>query len=202
MGAGISRLLLGGKRNLGLVPHELGYFNAHFNGEPMPSDWTPPPAEIDGKSKKAADFISWMRGAPVVSKKAMDALLPIVGASVQFLPFHAIKGKAYFAMNVVAIERALLDAARSDIVYGPVEPRRPLTLKKAVFHAGVVPATPVFKAALQGHVFADVFVTLSFAQAVVIHALTGAALADPASDPMRFALAQKSPNVVLGVPEW
>lgn len=202
MQGSIWRLLVGGKKHLGLIPHELAYFNSHFMGQPMPVSWKPPPAEIDGKSKKAADFIDWVRGAPVLSKKAVDVLGPVVGASAQFLPFHDIKGKPYFAMNVVALESGLLVESQSDILYTSGEPRRLLKLKKAAFAADAKPKSPMFKVSLHGDVWDDIFVTEPFAQAIVSHALTGVALADPMSDPMDFILAGKSPNVVPGVPAW
>jgi hypothetical protein len=68
----------------------------------MAGTWEVPPVSVHGKSYKAADFVGWMLTAPVVSERARDALSDLCGRLVEFLPFHAIRGEPYFALNVLS----------------------------------------------------------------------------------------------------
>lgn len=195
-------LVLSGKKYLGLIPHDLGYFRDHFNGAPMSTGWRPPPITISGKSKKLPDFISWMVGAPVVSEKAMLALAPVLNGLVQFFPFHEIKGKEFYAMNVLQVESDLLDLEKSEIVYGSSEPRRVLMIERAIFVEPLpVDLPPIFKVSIRGQILGDIFVTRPFANVLVEHQLTGAALGDPSQYPLKMILAEKPANVVRGVVE-
>lgn len=90
------------KRRFSFIPHDLRYFSANFRCEPMASSWRLPPVTPHGVSYKAADFVSWMLRAPVISERAKAALEPLWEGSVEFLPFHSIKGAPYFAVNVVS----------------------------------------------------------------------------------------------------
>lgn len=89
-------------RRFFFIPDDLRYFKKHFICEPLSSDWEVPPVRILGKSYAAADFVSWMACAPVISENAKCSLEEICSGLVEFLPFHAIKGKPYFAMNVLS----------------------------------------------------------------------------------------------------
>ena len=88
---------------LSLIPHDLQYFGQHFVGVYLPDNWTPPSITINGKSKKLADIISWMIQSPVISEKMKNILQDLCGDSVQFLRFHDLKNKPYYAMNVLAV---------------------------------------------------------------------------------------------------
>ena len=90
-------------RRYSFIPDDLRYFNSHFICKPMTSFWVLPPVTPYGTSYKAADFVVWMLVAPVVSQKAKDALGEICLGLVEFLPFYPIKGKPYFAVNVLNI---------------------------------------------------------------------------------------------------
>lgn len=194
--------VMSGKKYLGLIPHDLGYFNYHFNGARMSSDWTLPPLSLSGKSKKLPDFVGWMRCAPVVSEKAMRALAPDLNEFVQFLPFHEIKGKKFYAMNVLHVENDLLDLNKSEILFGSDELKRVLSLDRVTF-ASPLPGNlpPIFKVSVRGQVLGDIFVTRTFADLAIEHKLTGIALADPYQNPLKMVLAKMSMNVVPGVIE-
>lgn len=91
-----------GDKRFAFIPCDLRYFRTHFVCQPMLEMWCPPPVHKQGTSYEAADFVSWMLRAPVVSARAKDALGPICGSLVEFLPFHAIKGSAIWAINVLS----------------------------------------------------------------------------------------------------
>jgi hypothetical protein len=197
----IWRLHIKASQHMSLIPHDLNYFRGRFEGARMPEDWKAPPITIAGRSKGLPDIMSWMTKAPLVSERTKLALVPVARECVQFLPFHELRGKRFFVMNVVRVERGLLDAQRSTIQYSKGEPREPLYLEAAVFKIDAeqhVP--PIFKAALpEGHVFSEVFVTGKFADVAIEHRLTGFELADPTRENLSYVLAGKSQNVVPGI---
>jgi len=89
------------KRYCSFIPHDLRYFHTHFICDSMAETWEMPPAELYAKSYKPGDFVSWMLKAPVISVRAKEALESICKGLVEFLPFHSIRGKAFFAVNVL-----------------------------------------------------------------------------------------------------
>ncbi|MGZ3173512.1 MAG: hypothetical protein ACXWJC_10835 [Croceibacterium sp.] len=88
-------------RRFSFIPDDLRYFKTHFVCEPMAYSWELPPVTPDGTSYKAADFVLWMIRAPVISERAKDALSNLCAGLVEFLPFHPIKGRPYFAVNML-----------------------------------------------------------------------------------------------------
>ena len=199
----IWRLHICGNKYLGLIPHDLDYFQTHFVGKTMPEDWPPPPIELSGKSKKIPDFMSWMTSAPVISEKAKLALEPILNGYAQFLPFLDIKGKKFYAMNVTHVETHLLDIEKSVILYSTAEPKVALMLKQAYF-VEPLPSNlpPIFKITIStDDVLGEIFVTKKFAEIMIERKLTGLALADPQQNGLKLLMDGKSQNVVLGVIE-
>lgn len=97
-------LVIRSRRRPGFIPHDLRYFQTHFVCQPMSADWIVPPAELVGKSYKAPDFVLWIGFAPVVSDLARNVLSPLCEGLVEFLPFHPIKSKPYFVMNVLNLD--------------------------------------------------------------------------------------------------
>jgi len=97
-------LVIRSHRRPSFVPHDLRYFNTHFVCQPMRTDWHIPPAELIGKSYKAPDFVLWMQRAPVISLRAKEVLDGLCVGLVEFLPFHSIKSKPYFAANVLSLD--------------------------------------------------------------------------------------------------
>lgn len=194
------RLTVGGRKYLGLIPHDLSYFNANFNGAHISLPWEPPPVEIDGKSKKLPDFVSWMKCVPVVSDRAKLVLEQVAKDQIQFLPFHDIKGKKYYALNVVNIEHHVLDKAKSSIFFASTGAA--ISLDKAVF-INPLPSNlpPIFKVEADGEIFGDIFVSRIFADIAIQHQFTGIALADPKLDPLDELLSNRPANVVPGIAE-
>jgi hypothetical protein len=192
----IWKLVGGGNRYIGLIPHELAYFQTHFIGRPMPIDWVPPPVTISGKSKKLSDFVIWMLTAPVVSEKARIALESAFNDYVQFLPFHHIKDKPYFVMNVTCLVENLLDVSSSDISYGS-DGKRILNINRAVFKQPLPEQLPpIFKLAIDP---TDIFVTQAFADLAIKYKLTGLSLSEPGVDGLKLILKGQDPNVVPGI---
>jgi hypothetical protein len=93
-------------RRFSFLVDDLRYFNTHFVCEPMGKTWQLPPVTPYGTSYEAADFVHWMHRAPVVSERAKDALSELCENIVEFLPFHPIKGRPFFAMNVLCRDDA------------------------------------------------------------------------------------------------
>lgn len=189
------RMIIGGRHFLGLIPHDLAYFNEYFIGMPIPTPWTPPTVELDGKSKRLPDFVSWMKSAPVISDRARCVLEPLVGAAVQFLPFHSLKGKPYYAMNVLEVQHGLLNLVKSDIDRFTTDGSI-MAINRAVFrHPLPLGLPPIFKL---GEGTGDIFVTTEFAKLVVQQQLTGVSLLSPAQDPLILSLGREPLNAYPG----
>ena len=182
------------------VKSDFKYFRTHFIGKPMTADWAQPEIEIFGKSKKTADFMSWGMSVVLVSEKAKNLLEPVLGSCVEFLPFQEIKGKPYFAMNVVRVEPNLLDLNKTQAHFSIDEPKYIIALDSAVF-VDPLPTElpPIFKIEYNKKVNSEVFVTRPFVDVVVQHQLIGIELADPSKRAMPFILDRKSQNVVPGI---
>lgn len=169
------------------IPQNLRFFDNRFNCKPLGDDWSIPPAEIEGRSKPLADFVSWMSMAPVVSERARDLIEDLAGNDVEFLRFHELKGKPYFVMNVLRCEN-YLDKEKS--VFAEFHER-------FIFKAdlpGDLP--PIFKCPGR---WSEIFVTAEFAEMIVANRLRGAALADPAETTMPLILANAEINRYPGL---
>lgn len=184
-------------RNLALIPHNLDYFQTRFVCKPMKHDWEPPPVTIDGKSHRLRDFVSWMAKAPVVSERAKDAMENLLGPNVEFLPLIELRGKQYFAINVLKLVDCL-DIANSEIVYGATDPRRIMNIKRYALLPDRIEDVPIFKVP---DYRSAVFVTKPFVDLVIKAKLTGAKFADPTANPWQAILHGKSCNTVPGVLE-
>ncbi len=158
-----------------------GYWLEHFVGKRMPENWQAPPLVNVSKSKKLGDAFGWVLQVPTVSARAREVFEPIVGSDVQFLHFHEVRGKPYYAMNVLRIED-FQDHERSE---GRARPdgTKPLP-SRYVFKGGGLPAElpPIFKT----HPESNVFVTERIARAIVDNKLTGFCLQDPGEDAIRL----------------
>jgi hypothetical protein len=186
---------------MSLAPNDLKFFRSHVIGQPI-SHWSVPPLRVTGKSKKLGDFVSWMLTAPVISSRGRSALEPILSGLVEFLPLIELKGKEFFAMNVIALETNVLDTAKSEFLFGRHEPKEPYLLRRASFLPNTnLPA--IFKVSFRpkSEPFPNVFVTTPFAEVVVKEHLTGALLTDPAANRLKQILEGAPRNVVPGVTE-
>lgn len=187
-GSGIWRLHLEADKYRCFVPHDLQFFAKRFECEPLQGSWEVPPAKILGKSKPAKDFVSWMNRAPVVSQRTQGLVHDLAGEDVEFLPFHELDGKPYFAMNVLRCED-YLDREGSDLTH--------FVRERFVFQRDLPEGIPpIFKCPGQ---WDCIFVTSAFGELMVAHKLRGAALADPAEPLMPLILAKRSANRYPGL---
>ena len=195
----IWRLHVEANKYMSVKARDLDYFKRHFVGVPL-ENWSPPPMEVDGKSKKLADFAAWTIASPLVSKRAKNALCDVLAGHAEFLPFHTIKGRNFFAMNVISIDAGILDISKSDIWYSSAEPRKALSMRTAVF-VDPLPKVlrPIFKVAVGDTVFADIFVSRPFVETAVKERLSGFSLADPGEEALGSILDNRSQNVVPGI---
>lgn len=197
--AEIWRLITEANKYAGFQAMDLRNLQA-FSGAPLGGDWQPPAADVVGKSKRAADFAGWAITAPVISERAKEVLAPLFDGFVQFLPFHSIGKRRYFLVNVLSVERDLLDFEKSKIFYGTADPTFAIKLERAAFHVPRRSLPPIFKVpAPDGRVFGDVFVTGSFAAVAIEWKLSGFSLADPWEAPLECLLAGKPMNIVEGI---
>lgn len=178
-----------------LRPHTLiDYWQENFVGQVMPENWSPPPIIIGGKSKKLGDFVSWMLTAPVISERAKQILEPIFGDSVQFLRFHDINKRPYYAINVLRVEENWLDEYASE---GPREPKTGELIGVFRYFFKNLPRDipPIFKVQPND----SVFVNQAVAEAIVSNKLTGAALQNPAKSGIALAATGEPINSYPGV---
>jgi len=195
----IWRLRVRADKYLSLIPGDLNYFRSHFIGEPL-QNWEPPPVTIAGRSKKLPDIVAWSVRAPVVSEKAANVLRSVLGTCAEFLPFHQIRGHVYFAMNVLCVERDLLDVERSDVKYA-ADGETVLALETAAFLQPLPHRPePIFKIALEARrPFGDIFVGPPFCKAAIDNRLTGFELTNPAQSSASLSISGHSANVVPGI---
>ena len=181
---------------MSLIPHDLDYFQTHFIGKPMKQKWQPPPVTIHGKSLRLKDFIGWMTRSPVCSERARQCLEPVIGSFAEFLPLVELRGKPYYALNVLKMVDCL-DLNRSEVVYFDHEPKRIMEINTYAFLPDRVEDVPVFKVPeRQG---SCVFVTQKFVDAVVANKLVGASFADPSINCWHYVFGKKAPNMVPNV---
>ena len=183
-----------GNSNLGVAPGDLRYFHDHFVGAPMSSKWELPPLEILGKTKKLRDFVSWIAQAPLVSLKAKSLIEELCGDDVEFLRFHDLNGKPYFAMNVLRVED-YVDLRKCETTnYNSGELIDIVTYGFREDLPGFLPT--IFKEPL---CLNTIFVTEAFAAMAVNSSLTGLALADPSVRQLSLAIHDVDSNVVPGI---
>ena len=188
-------LLATGKDNLGVSPVDLTWFCDRFDAKPMDEDWQPLPLELIHKSKKLRDFVSWMICAPLVSQRARDAIEALCPGAVQFLPFHALKGKPYFAMNVLQTAE-VLDFEASDVLRSD-DTGEVFHVNACAFVPGLSEQLPpLFK---DPRYPSEVFVTERFARMAIELGLTGLALSDPTVNRFYKIVRGIPPNVYPGI---
>lgn len=187
---------------LSLIPHDLQYFGQHFVGVYLPDNWTPPSITINGKSKKLADIISWMIQSPVISEKMKNILQDLCGDSVQFLRFHDLKNKPYYAMNVLAVVPDIVDLELSELKYvvGSTPPK-PYDVTRCIFSSKIdsIEIPPIFKISLGGRVLSDIFVSKPFVDMAIAEKFTGFALMNPSRNSFQALLNGENPNDIEGI---
>lgn len=168
---------------------DISYFADHFDGAPMPKDWTPPEIKVVAPSQRNTDFISWLATVPVVSEKAKEALSSLIGPYVQFLPLIKLK-KQYYAMNVIHLVDCL-DEETSRVTYrddGTI-----LNVYECFFKEDRLIEVPIFKLPNYTN---SVFVTRSFVDCVIDNRLRGAQFQDPSQDYFGLIMQGKPINCV------
>jgi hypothetical protein len=180
-------------RLVGFLPDN-DYWERNFYGSPMDDQWELPPLEILGKSKKLGDFVGWMLKAPIVSDRARTVLEPVVGSDAQFVRFHELGGRRYYGINVLRIERDLLDLNRSKCMRRKDGGIAHCT--QYVFTDLPQELPSIFKIS-EG---SDVLVTSRFVDAVVENKLSGFCLQDPGANALALMAAGAPLNVYPGLP--
>ena len=169
------------------LPIDYTFYTERFDCRHMAQTWKLPSVEILGKSKKLADFVSWVPSAPIVSERAKSCISELVGNDVEFLPFHGLKGKPYYAMNVLRCED-YLDLNKIDTTS---------YTHKFFFRRNIPNILPlIFKCPGFRH---QIFVTKPFADMMVVQQLRGAELADPARSYLYDYMARRETNCYPGI---
>lgn len=164
-----------GEDALAFVPSDLDYFEKHFVGKRMASDWKAPAFGIQRSSRPVRDFVSWFLGAMVVTAKAKSAIEKLIAPYVEFLPLAVVKGHELFAVNVIEILDCL-DREASNVTYSPDDPTRVIHIGKVVFIPRRLKRVPIFKVPEWP---GSVFVSEEFVHVVVEAKLKGAGFDDP-----------------------
>jgi hypothetical protein len=101
-----------------------------FNGTKLSDNWVVPKLLISkGSSYKKCDFPYFSCGLPLVSKKALDILLPIITDSVEILPMD-VEGEMYYGINVLRV----LDVVDYDKTDHWFLPSGKIIVEKYAFH--------------------------------------------------------------------
>lgn len=177
----------------------IDYFNTSFISKPLVDNWKLPAIRVQGTSKRLRDFVSWMNSAPVVSEKARNALEPLIGGHCEFLPLIELRGKQFYAINVLT-SIDCLDRATSQILYAKDDPKHVIQISTYIFRDDVIPKNvPIFK--IPDDNFGAVFVQKPFVDAVIANGLRGASFQDPGLNPFSQIARGESLNVVPGLPQ-
>lgn len=181
------KLHVDGNKYCSFVPHDLRYFESRFICQPLADHWDAPAVGVSGRSKPAGDFAVWMARSPVVSEQARDLIADLAGGDVELLPFHTVKSKRYFVLNVLRCED-YLDMPRCDFT---------VCYERFVFRPNLpVSLPPIFKCPGR---WGEIFITGRFAEMLVKNNLRGVALADPAESTMPLILAKAEINRYPGL---
>ena len=128
-----------------------------------------------------------------MSKRAKELIQNLCGDDVEFLRFHDLKGKPYYAMNVLRVVDVLdiesCDGARDDS--GKLFYANKFSFKKSAKNLPPMFKEPVF--------LTTIFVTEPFANMAIENELTGLALSDPSIDELSLIVQSKDLNVVEGI---
>ena len=175
---------------------DIEYFKSHFVGSPMAETWEPPTdLRWIYKSRKVRDFVSWFHGAPVISERARQVLRPLLDGHTEILPLITVKGRQYYAVNVLTVVDCL-DRDKSVIWYTKDGSGRILDIRQHVFDPERTQPVPIFKIPEST---SAVFVTRPFVDAVIKAQLAGAQFVDPTTDPLHKILKKLPLNDVPGV---
>lgn len=158
-----------------------------FVGKPLGKRWRPPNVKVLGKTRPLRDFVSWTLEAPVISEGAMRLLSPLLQDSCEFLPLIRLRGKEYFAVNILEVVDCL-DEATSDLWISPTDPKHIIGAGSFVFNERKLKAVPVFKTP---QYLLAVFVTIPFVDAVKENGLTGAVFSNPGQNKLSMLAAGK-----------
>jgi hypothetical protein len=162
-----------------LIPDNLDWFSGRFDGNSLSKGWAVPAFRINGSSRSINDFLAWSSGAPVVSERVKEIFDSIADDFAEFLKMGNIKGKSYYAMNVLRVIDALdLDGTSF------VEMSQGNLIRSAVIKDGQS-LSFIFKTPQDKNC---IFVTDKFISKYISMGLTGLKFIDPAIDYFRYSI--------------
>ncbi len=137
-----------------------------LDGIPMKRAWIPVSVEADEDDSPPCDFPVLSGSIPAFSRRAADALEPLLRGNGELLPLRSNAGE-YFALNVTRVVNAL-NVSHSEIAYFP--DGKVLDITRYAFDAQRVPPNDIFKIPQVG---TRLFVSERFAKTVEEWRLTG-----------------------------
>jgi hypothetical protein len=137
-----------------------------FDGRPLAKGWRPLTVRIV-KAQRRSDFPSLVSHVPVFNERALKALRPLLGDTVEALPLKCAEG-AFFAINVLDVTDCL-DMDRSEMKLYPSGGIMYIT--RHVFDEGCAEGKHMFKIT-QGPLH-ETYVSDAFRQHVERARLTG-----------------------------
>lgn len=140
-----------------------------FDGRSLADSWVPPavqPADMDEDDAQLGDC-TVLGTVPLLSRRAADALFPIIETSAELLPVHYPRA-ALSILNVLGTSDCL-DESRSEVERFPTG--RVMRVTEYVFHPHKLPKARIFR--LPQLLRAHLYVTDGFVSAVQQSDLTG-----------------------------
>jgi len=201
-GVGVWRLEKSLKqKDLAVRAGDLTYTSRHFLGTSEAANWEAPSFEVLDANKRAPDVVTWMAGPPIVSGRFFEAMGAITEGLVEYLPFHVIKKKQYFVMNVLNVVDDAVNLQESEILYGDEPKGFVISVKRVVFKPDRVDRLPeVFKLALQPN--GNIYVRQRFCETVAASKFSGICFSDPAVDSFRAYVRGQPLNIYPGIPDF
>lgn len=162
-----------------VVRTSLEFFHGNFDGKRLGDNFCRPVLSVFNTSKRCKDFVSFMLTAPLLSEKAVDALMPLLKDSCEFIHMITVKHVSYFALNCLVV-RNCIHEDQSEIIFSSSEPDRIIGISSYVFKEEEIPDVPAFKVFEHG----QVMVRRPFIDVVLRKNLTNAVFEDPQQSAM------------------
>ena len=148
---------------------------AYFGLQSLAQGWTPPEVTISQSRKRLGDYPGIASlGVPVVSRRFLNALAPLISDKVEALPLGVFKRAEYFVLNVLDAVDAI-DQEQSKYYASEYLPRG--SLREAVYKPGTLEGRHFFRVDLTAPggktSYSEVLASEEFRQAVAQHELLG-----------------------------
>jgi hypothetical protein len=149
--------------------------SSYYQLRTLGGDWTPPALKTAQSRKPLGDYPGFGSiNLPVVSRRLLDALTPLLSGQREVLPLGVFKRVEYFVLNVLDAVDAI---DQNQSIYGPSEHLPRGALREAVYKPGALEGRHLFRLVLSepgAHPsYSGVLASEEFRRAVEQHNLLG-----------------------------